>query len=294
MICKDFREIADSYLSDELLVETNHEVFRHLENCEDCRAELALRRDLRSKLRFAVINSPESEVNAVFAAQLRSGLRKDFLHESGWTRFWRGAFAVKTLATTTAVLLVALLIGFVSLSTQKISERKTLDLISSLPKAETENSELLRAMWREISLQAIGDHKHCALENMNYWKKVSAQNSLQKTDFREKILRRAEKEFPEKIELLHVHDCRYENRNFTHAVMKIGGRTVSVLLTETEIANGAGKNRSEPDSTIICQKQTGFQVASFAGNNEAVFVISDMSEAENLSLARSLSNVMQS
>ena len=35
MRCEDFREIADSFLSDELLVETNHEVVRHLEDCED-------------------------------------------------------------------------------------------------------------------------------------------------------------------------------------------------------------------------------------------------------------------
>lgn len=294
MRCRDFHEIADSYLSDELLVETNHEVFRHLESCENCRSELAVRRELRSQLRSAVTNSPESKINPVFAARLRADLRRDFFRQSNRKRFWRGAFAVKTLATTTAVLFVAVLIGFASLATRQIPVQKS-ELLIDLPKQEPEKAEVLRTMWREISFQALGDHKHCALENMNYWEKISSEHSVQKADFRENILSRAEREFSEKIELLHVHDCEYGGRIFKHAVMKIGRRVVSVLLTESEIAGGTDKyNQSQPDSTIVCQKQTGFQVASFAGNNQAVFVISDMSETENLSLARSLSNAMQS
>lgn len=294
MRCRDFHEIADSYLSGELLVETNHEVFRHLESCENCRTELAVRRELRSQLRSAVMNFPESKINPVFAARLRADLRRDFSPQSNRKRFWRGAFAVKTLATTTAVLFVVVLIGFASLATQKTPEHVP-GLASNLPQPEPAKTDVLRTIWREISLQAIGDHKHCALENMAYWEKISSEHSIQKANFRENILSRAEREFSEKIELLHVHDCEYEGRIFRHAVMKIGRRVVSVLLTESEIAGGADKsNQNQPDSTIVCQKQTGFQVASFAGNNRAVFVISDMSETENLSLARSLSNIMQS
>ena len=44
MQCCDLREVADSYLSDELLVETNHEVIVHLEACADCHRELSARR----------------------------------------------------------------------------------------------------------------------------------------------------------------------------------------------------------------------------------------------------------
>ncbi|NJM54427.1 MAG: hypothetical protein HC846_14250 [Blastocatellia bacterium] len=58
MNCRDFREIADSYLSDELAVETNHEVFQHLENCAKCRQELSSRREVREKLRFSLKTHP--------------------------------------------------------------------------------------------------------------------------------------------------------------------------------------------------------------------------------------------
>ena len=32
MQCREFRDIADSYLGNELIVETNHEVISHLEH----------------------------------------------------------------------------------------------------------------------------------------------------------------------------------------------------------------------------------------------------------------------
>lgn len=45
--CQHVREVMDSYLSEELSVETNHGVLRHLTECRDCAAELKRRRQLR-------------------------------------------------------------------------------------------------------------------------------------------------------------------------------------------------------------------------------------------------------
>ncbi len=290
MRCKDFHEIADSYLSDELLVETNHEVFRHLENCEDCRTELTLRRELRLQLRSTVIYAPESQINPAFAANLCAGLRQDALEEGFFTELRREVFSLKFLAATTAVLIIALFVGL-----SPLSNTKQPDAVSSLlSKNEPADGETVNSMWREISLQAVGDHEHCALENMDHWGKISAENSPEKIKFRETVLNRVSPQFSGEIELLHVHNCIYKDRKFRHAVLRVSGRIVSVLLTETEIVSGRNKNNGSFEPPITCQKQTGFQVASFAAANEAVFVISDMPEAENLSLARSLSNVMQS
>ena len=41
--CDKTRKYLDSYISNELLVETNHEVLRHLESCPACSAELDTR-----------------------------------------------------------------------------------------------------------------------------------------------------------------------------------------------------------------------------------------------------------
>ena len=48
--CQHVREVMDSYLSEELSVETNHGVQRHVAQCRDCAAELKRRQRLRAIL----------------------------------------------------------------------------------------------------------------------------------------------------------------------------------------------------------------------------------------------------
>src|SRR5258705_9269925 len=76
MGCRDVREMADSYLAEELLTETNHEILRHLETCRACRADLAVRRSLREGVRRAFQRSPELEPTPEFVTQLRASLRQ--------------------------------------------------------------------------------------------------------------------------------------------------------------------------------------------------------------------------
>ena len=48
--CRQVRDRMDSYISGELTVESNHDVLRHLERCDSCRAELARREQTRALL----------------------------------------------------------------------------------------------------------------------------------------------------------------------------------------------------------------------------------------------------
>ena len=48
--CQQERELMDSYLSEELSVETNHDVLRHVAQCRACAAELKRRQRLRALL----------------------------------------------------------------------------------------------------------------------------------------------------------------------------------------------------------------------------------------------------
>ena len=52
--CQNVRELMDSYLSEELSVETNHQVLRHLAACPACSSELQRRQRLRSMLAQAL------------------------------------------------------------------------------------------------------------------------------------------------------------------------------------------------------------------------------------------------
>src|SRR5216684_1862406 len=52
--CEKIRGYLDSYISNELLVETNHEVLRHLESCPSCSAEAEARSRVKAQLKAAV------------------------------------------------------------------------------------------------------------------------------------------------------------------------------------------------------------------------------------------------
>ena len=83
MQCRDLREIADSFLNDELLVETNHEVIQHLEGCDDCRSELTARSDSRHNLRRAFMLAPEMQMRDELTARLRSRLQASARRRTG-------------------------------------------------------------------------------------------------------------------------------------------------------------------------------------------------------------------
>ncbi|HXG86386.1 MAG TPA: zf-HC2 domain-containing protein, partial [Pyrinomonadaceae bacterium] len=114
MLCQEFREMMNSYLGDELLVETNHEVLRHLENCPACRNELAARRGLLTQMRSAVKGVPEMRLNQAFAVKLRNNLRETALRPSFWEKLKSGGLnGTRFLAATAACLLLMTLFGVV-------------------------------------------------------------------------------------------------------------------------------------------------------------------------------------
>jgi hypothetical protein len=75
MQCRDARELLDSFIGEELLIETNHELLRHLATCQDCSAELDGRRRVRSGLKRAFERSAELELRPEFAGELTARLQ---------------------------------------------------------------------------------------------------------------------------------------------------------------------------------------------------------------------------
>lgn len=74
MNCSMYLELLDSYLCDELKVETNHAILMHAELCARCRTEMAARRRLREILRRTC---SETCVSDQFREQLRECLRAE-------------------------------------------------------------------------------------------------------------------------------------------------------------------------------------------------------------------------
>lgn len=78
MDCRAFKDLLDSFLSDELMVETNHVVLWHAERCATCRAEMEARQRLRALLHRIRDNSKTS---AEFHERLCERLRVEAFAE---------------------------------------------------------------------------------------------------------------------------------------------------------------------------------------------------------------------
>lgn len=103
MRCHELREIADSFLSDELTIETNHDVIEHLEACAACRDELEACRHLRKRLREACAGAPEAQVSEEFVERLRGQLQASASRNKFPGKFRKGTL----LSALTACLIFA-------------------------------------------------------------------------------------------------------------------------------------------------------------------------------------------
>ncbi len=260
MSCREFSEIADSYLSDELLVETNHDLIHHLEQCRDCRGELNIRRQVRTKLRLAIINAEESTINSFFASNLKANLREQAKQKTLFS-FRNLIFAPASFAT-----IFLIVFGFFIY----------------------QNSSQNLAMWQKLSDEALETHKECAIEHKEEWLKNASVNSADKINFKEQILTPLKVKYNENIDLMDMHECYFHGKKYRHYVLKSGEHVVSYLQNETD--NAIPTKLDANNDKILSQPREKFQLASFNGKMNPIFIISDMTEAENLNLARMIQN----
>lgn len=245
MNCREFDEIADSYLSDELLVETNHELIRHLENCDGCRNDLAQRRELRARLRSAVRSS--SEIDPAFARRVRSQI-----HDMGTPVSSRSYVPAFAFGAMLIVGLLGLVIYFQP---------------SLLPSLQSTNPKFnLSAALHD----AIGNHEHCGLKHAgNPAKEISADYASLKSGFAN-------------LEFVEEHDCNFNGKNYSHTIFRNGKNIISILRSATGPGGESG--------VIVSTSLDSYQIAEFESGNHAVFVISDLTETENLQFARMILN----
>lgn len=304
MRCQEFREMTDSYLNDELLVETNHEVLQHLENCAACRNALALRRGLLTQMRAAVKGAPEMQINPHFARRLETNLRETALHPTVWAKLKSGAFLNSPILMTSvaACLLFGILFGVNHLRNSLVPENNIAQQNQTLQPAEiprpTESgaAQFIQAAWREMTRAAIGDHENCALDFHLKEDPITLDEAAKKygrfnKNLDKTIIAAAREVFGgktsgkkngEEIEFLEAHSCIFEGRRFAHVVLRYKKHTISVLVTEADLPNvNDGVENNQTNGT--------FTAASFTANQHAVFVVSDLTEAENMTVAQTLS-----
>ena len=302
MNCQEFNRIIDSYLSDELLVETNHDVLRHLENCRDCREQTSAHRELRSRLREVVRNEPGMMIDNAFAAWLRADLQKTALRPGFLERLTAGSgFAgLRFAAVGFACLLIVVIGGFFVLRSpndlaaantdSQIGQRDTI-----IEANKTRLAEAVKVAWKDLSAQAVGDHKNCAVKFNLEERPITLDEAAKKfgpinKDIDKAVFQAAKTAFDDKptsrIELLEAHACIFAGRMFTHIVMRREGKVISVLVTDTDLP-------AEADAPVTDHIDGALNAAGFSIGRHAFFVVSEMEAADNTLIARELYPAMR-
>ncbi|QQS40811.1 MAG: zf-HC2 domain-containing protein [Acidobacteriota bacterium] len=271
MNCTDFRELLDSYLSDELLTETNHDILRHIGECADCRAEIEGRRAVRARLRSAVRTAPEFEMPREFDQEVRNHLRS---RRSKSAELSNGLFGFRFgWVAAAACLLIAAVFGSMYLlrsgASTELAGSSSVLRTRSLPPNHIVNI-------------AVTDHDNCAVKHLAEEPKTTlAQVSAEYRDLA-RVVSSELKDSLKDCDLISSHSCSFNNVKFSHVVMKAGGRMVSVLVTrdhpDAEKAVGKALNFASDDYTV----------SRIDVEDRAVFVVSQLGTEENAKAAESL------
>ena len=259
MECRDVRELADSFLAEELLTETNHEILRHVETCPVCRADLAARRGLREGVRRAFEHASGVNPRPEFRTQLRTRLQNAAHHLPArrGIRFhgWRALAA-------TVLLAVALGLAY-----------RGRDWITT--------GALARA--------AVGDHRNCALQFRLTEKPISLEDAAQRYGAVYRVLETLP---PHDVmtaigpaRVLERHACVYGGRRFAHIVFEYRGARVSLLVTAVEGRVQLALPGEALPHVTSAGRIDDMSVVSFRTSRHMVFFAGDVAQADLIKLA---------
>jgi hypothetical protein len=315
MECSEFDDIADSYLDGELLVETNHKVVQHLEGCDTCRRELASRRELRSRLRAAFYGDASFSVRPEFEDRLRADLRSQALSQAKAQPALFGRIGRWPIAIA-ASLLLAVGVGIFTLQQRRSSQPSPADVAatggharpatdgkaggnqSSPPQHQT--SPRVSHVGFELGEAAAGDHRDCAIKFNLAEDPIDLEEAGRKFDPAlinlASVIKTRSEDLTGQFEFIESHSCVFKGQRFAHIVVKHQGRVVSLLVAEPD-RDMAAAQAATPDNTrrqaVACSRSGQYQISCFETARHAVFVVSDLSEAENLAVAHAFAPSIQ-
>jgi len=272
MDCRKFRDVIDSYLCGELLVETNHEMLRHAEQCPACRAEMAARRNLRAALQRGGTQVCLSEkAKERLRQRLREEAGRSLNAQSTNDSLLRRIFSPRLpLALAASVLLIAGYLYF-----------------AFYPAPPVQAAELSESVMEE----AAREHDVCTFYYKDSLEPEAMKPSAVEFNPIFAGLDQVAKINARGMKLRLAHFCNLVGRNFVHLGFTQGDEMVSLLVTERDAE--AMKNGVAPTDDGLRAGLQGalhgeYRVAAYQTAKHVVLVVSKLSEAENKDLAESL------
>ena len=256
MQCRDVRELADSFLSEQLLVETNHELLRHLETCPDCRVDIAGRRAMRDSLRAAFARAEDLRPRPEFTAELLATLRPSQPEKEKEK-------AIEISRRSVLQSWWALAAGLALAAGGGLFVRHS----------------SARSRLATLARDAAGDHQNCAVKFNLAERPIGLEDAGRRYGAPYAALATFEPPAVDgSLEMLERHSCVYQGRRFGHVVFRYRGALTSLLVTD-----GA-----PPATPELEPNDSGPAVASLPAGRFLAFIVADLDRRSVLRLAQTL------
>lgn len=265
--CKKIRSYLDSYLSNELMVETNHEVLKHVDSCQACADALASRSRVKQVLRQAVMRDEAP-------AGLRYRIQKNIRKSAAPVRWVQWA-----LVAAAAVVLMVGAIGVVRFTGSRGPQPR--------------NERAASAQTAELLTIGVNDHAFCAIDHNLASRRFTREEMSQKMgpEFAG-LVDLVEQKAPGEYEVVVGHRCQFAGRPFVHLILRNQETVISLAITKKNgesfptdaLANALkASGVSLYDSRIQNYEVAGFETRDYLG-----FVVSNLPKEENVRIASNL------
>ncbi|HTG15728.1 MAG TPA: zf-HC2 domain-containing protein [Blastocatellia bacterium] len=273
--CKRIKVYLDSYVNNELMVETTHEVLRHLDSCKECAAELEAKTRVKSLLQNAVLRDGAP-------AALRERIRRDI--RRGAEAWWSPRNHVMQWTLAAAAALVLFVGGWSVLHSSSSRRPQPRAPEAALLRPEIPNAEILNI--------GLSDHINCAVVHDQQDKRLTSEEMAERLGPDYAGLVPVVKAKAAGFEMVMAHRCHVENREFVHLILRNQDRVCSLVITKKD-----GESFPSDDAAAIEQATTvptyrartrDYEVTGFETRDYLGFVVSNLSASDNRMLASSL------
>jgi len=256
MECREVGDLAEAYVSEQVLVETARAIVAHLDRCPACRAEVEALSRLRRSVQAAFLASADLAPRRDFAAALASRVRAEALGGSGvspWRRTW--------LALAAALVLV--MGGGLGLRGLGMSG------------------------FTAILHAAVGDHRFCVVAFRLSEKPIPLEQAARVYD--DPVDRSLDAVEPSRTQLrggplriLERHSCVFDGRRFAHIVLKYESALISLVVTPDDrlLRTLPGASAPRDGSLVTLPAVDGLQAVAFRGPHHVAFVISSLDDED--------------
>ena len=211
--CKEVRPYLDSYLNNELLVETNHEMLKHLERCAECTRLADDRARVKAHLKRAVLSEQAPDA---LLDRIRTDIRR--------TRRSNFKFNMPlVLAATAAVLVVA--VGVFLFGSNDTNSRLAQLSINAEVAPKDVAGQILKL--------GFDDHVFCAIDHDMANRRFTPEQMREKLGPQyEGLLLVVKETMPADYDVVVGHRCYYQRREFVHLILRQGNELLSLIVTQ--------------------------------------------------------------